>query len=221
MNRILVMMLFSGFLAGMSFGQTTTPERKYCNTCFRGKPKPDCCSFFIFESGWMFNLGRGGYREGKATYLFTADLGLMFNNNNRKAWGGSIHLAADDDGTRFGIGPRYRLWLTKSVAFDLSPKIMFGGGANLGVHRTFPGFAMSASISLSDLISFDSYFQIIPYKLTTYDYFNPLGQPITSVVKETETGLYLGFTGRSYFAPVLPIALGAAIAIALSDEEFF
>lgn len=219
MKRLIFAFLLIFACLSTTIESANAQEKNYCNTCFRGKPKPNCCSFFIFESGWMFNLARAGEPQGKASFIFTADLGMMFNNNNRKAWGGSFHLAADDDGTRFGIGPRYRSWLSKTVAFDLSPKLMFGGGSNYEVHRRFPGFVMSASITLSDLISFDSYFQIIPYYMTTYNYINPIGPPIPSLVKDTETGLYLGISGRSYLAPVLPIALGIAVAVAFSNWD--
>jgi len=158
----------------------------------------------------MFDVARGGYPQDKEGFVFTADFGLMFNNKSSKAFGGTIHLAADDDGTRFGIGPRYRIWLGPKTAIDLSPRIMFGGSDN-SVRRKFPGFSFSASYSLSELLSFDTYFQIIPYEMTNYQYAPP-GPVIPQIVKDTETGLYLGISGRSYLAPVVPLALAIIIA---------
>lgn len=194
-------------------------ELQSCKFCFRGKPKPDCCSFLIFETGWMFNLTSAGDPQGKDGLLFTADLGVMFNRQSSNAWGGSFHIAENDDGTRFGLGPRYRKWLNKEVSFDFSPRLMFGsgGGGYYPVHRRFPGFAFSTSISFKDLISFDSYYQILPYYTTDYNY-NPSGPPIPSIVKGTETGLYLGISGRSYFAPVTAlIGFVAVITVSLGN----
>jgi hypothetical protein len=166
----------------------------------------------------MFDLARGGYPQDKEGFIFVADLGAMFNTKNSKAWGGSFHLAADDDGTRFGIGPRYRIWLGPKTALDFSPKLMFGGSDN-SVKRKFPGFALSASYSMSDLISIDTYFQIIPYETSIYQFGNP-PIPGPAIVEDTETGLYLGVSGRSFLAPVIPLAL-AVIVAATFDSDFF
>lgn len=195
-----------------SIEPTQAQERNYCNTCFRGKPEPHCCSFFIFESGWLFNGFRSGERQGKEDFIITGDLGLMFNIKGSKALGGSLHFAADDDGTKFGIGPRYRVWLKNGLAIDFSPRLMFGGEDNYGVQRKFPGFSFSASISIKDLISIDSYYQIIPYNNVTYVYVSPGNPQPVIVSKGTETGLYLGISGRSYLAPAVLVVLGIAVA---------
>lgn len=160
----------------------------------------------------MFDVARGGYRDDKDGFIFMADFGLMFNTKNSKAWGGTIHLAADDDGSRLGIGPRYRIWTGPSTALDLSPKLLFGGHSNYEVRRKFPGFAFQASYSVGDFFSIDSYFQIIPYDQTIYQYPNPIGPGIPTTVNDTETGLFLGISGRSYLAPLVPLALAIIIA---------
>lgn len=214
MKRFILVLTLGVVLSEVSVSQSVDIQKQeYCNTCFRGKPRPNCCSFIILESGLMFDLARGGYPQDKEGFVFTVDFGLMFNNKNSRAFGGTIHLAADDDGTRFGIGPRYRIWLGPKTAIDLSPRLMFGGNDN-SVHRKFPGFSFSASYSLSELISFDTYFQVIPYEMTTYQPGTPFppGPVNTTIVKDTETGLYLGISGRSYLAPVVPLALAIIIA---------
>ncbi|HEX2897523.1 MAG TPA: hypothetical protein VHP63_05680 [candidate division Zixibacteria bacterium] len=213
MKKFFLVLFLLLALIQSSNSQTADLNKLDCEPCFRGKPRPNCCSFIILESGLMFDLARGGYPEDKEGFVFTADFGLMFNNKSSKAFGGTIHLAADDDGTRFGIGPRYRIWLGPKTALDLSPRLMFGGSDN-SVHRKFPGFSFSASYSLSDLISIDSYFQIIPYELTTTSFYTPPppGPVVPQKEKGTETGLYLGISGRSYLAPVVPLALAIIIA---------
>jgi hypothetical protein len=206
--------VFLAILVCTAVGQDFERDDEICNFCFRGKQLPKCCSFFIFESGMVFSLARSGYPSDKEGFIFTADLGVMFNKKNSKAWGGSFHLAADDDGSRIGIGPRYRIWTGPGKALDLSPKLMFGGSANRGVARKFPGFVFQASYSVGDYFSIDSYFQAIPYKQAVYNYSTPLppGTAFVSFVEKTETGLYLGVSGRSYLAPVVPVALAIIIA---------
>ncbi len=69
-----------------------------CNLCFRGKPKGKCCSFLIFESGLLSRISGSGQPSNKSRFLITADLGLMFNNKNSSAIGGSFHVAGDGNG---------------------------------------------------------------------------------------------------------------------------
>jgi len=221
MKRIIVTIILLSLITGVSIANAQEQGNKLCSFHFRGKPRPECCSFLIFESGLLFGAAVSGEPPDKASFLITADLGLMFNRKNSSALGGSIHLVGDDNGTRFGIGPRYRKWLTRKTALDLSPRLIFGGDDNK-VHRRFPGFAFSASLSLIDLISIDSYYQILPYNATYYYYSNPFGPPIPSVVKDTETGLYFGISGRSYLAPVVPtVAIILAVIVANSLDFSF
>jgi hypothetical protein len=156
----------------------------------------------------MMELSSGGKRPGKEDFIFVADFGMMFNRGMNQAWGGSFHLAADDDGSRFGIGPRYRRWFKNNIALDIAPRLMFGGSSNYSVQRKFPGLALSASISVKELVSFDAYYQMLPYRQEVY---NPLTFQ-TNEIDETETGFYFGVTGRSYLSPVIPVALGILVA---------
>lgn len=203
MKQFMAAFIFLLFLSVVPNQTAHSQEQPYCNFCFRGNPKPNCCTFLIFEGGFLFSAFRAGERSGKEAFLITGDMGVMFNIKNSKAWGGSFHIAADDDGARFGFGPRFRAWYKHNIALDLSPRLMLGGSANYGVRTTFPGFALSASISVKDFVSIDSYFQITPYERILY---NQLGLNPTTV-KETETGLYLGISGRSYLAPAVPVLL--------------
>ncbi len=149
--------------------------------------------------------------------MITGDLGLMFSNRHNSAIGGSFHLAVDDKGTRLGIGPRYRRWLNDKVALDLSPRLLFAGTDD-DVTNRFPGFALSASLSVNELLSVDLYFDILPYERQIYNW--PPQNTVT--VKDTETGLYLGASGRSWGALFLPvIAIAAAILINFDTEVYY
>ena len=113
-----------------------------CNFCFRGKPKGKCCSFLIFETGFLYyGIAESGIRRGTDDLLFTSDLGLMFNNKGSSALGGSFHISAYNNFKSFGFGPRYRKWLGKGVALDLSPLLLIAGTGN----GSYPGFDFSAA----------------------------------------------------------------------------
>jgi len=67
------------FLAAPVNGQKSN-NNEGCNFCFRGEPKGKCCSFLILESGLLSRISGSGQPFGTGKILFTADLGLMFNN---------------------------------------------------------------------------------------------------------------------------------------------
>jgi len=154
------------FLAVPVKGQSSTGTEG-CNFCFRGKPKEKCCSFLILESGFLQRVSGSGQPSNKSRFLITADLGLMFNKNKSSAIGASFHMAADDNGGRFGFGPRYHKWLGQGAAFDLSLRLLFAGMDNT-VKNHYPGIAFSASYSIYELLSIDAYFDIIRYEQQIY-----------------------------------------------------
>ena len=125
----------------------------------------------------------------------------MFNNRNSSAIGASFHLAADYDGGRFGFGPRYHKWLGQGAAFDLSLRLLFAGMDNT-VKNHYPGFAFSASLSIYELLSIDAYFDIIRYEQKIFT-----GVFTIETVTKTQTGLYLGASGRSWAVLTMPIVI--------------
>ena len=190
-----------------AYGQDNT-EGNGCGFCIRGRPKEKCCSFLIYESGLLSRISGSGQPSSLSKLLITTDLGLMFNRSNSSAIGASFHLAADHDYYRFGIGLRYRKWLTKKSALDLSPRLLIAGNARIRTFR-FPGFAFSASYSIYELLSIDAYFDIIRYEKKIYS----ASIPYETTVNKTQTGLYLGASGRSWAVLALPIVFIVAIVI--------
>jgi len=199
------------FLTVPANGQNSTGNGG-CNLCFRGNPKGKCCSFLILESGMLLRVSERGLPSNKAGFLITADLGLMFNNKKSSAIGASFHLAADDNGERFGIGPRFHKWLGKGVALDLSPRVLFAGSDN-SVKNRYPGFAFSASLSIYELLSIDVYFDIIKYERQIFT-----GVFTTETVNKTQTGLYLGASGRSWAVLTMPIV---SIIVIVASGGFY
>ena len=191
-----------------AYGQDNT-EGNGCGFCIRGRPKGKCCSFLIYESGLLSRISGSGQPSSLSKLLITTDLGLMFNRSNSSAIGASFHLAADHDYYRFGIGLRYRKWLTKKSALDLSPRLLIAGTNDRIRTFRFPGFAFSASYSIYELLSIDAYFDIIRYEKKIYS----ASIPYETTVNETQTGLYLGASGRSWAVLALPIVFIVAIVI--------
>ncbi len=188
-------------------GQNSTGNEG-CNFCFRGKPKGKCCSFLIFETGFLYyGIAESGIRRGTDDLLFTADLGLMFNNKGSSALGGSFHISAYNNFKSFGFGPRYRKWLGKGVALDLSPRLLIAGTGN----GSYPGFAFSAALAVNEWFSIDAYLDIVPYERQNY-----LGPSNFETVKETQTALYLGASGRGWVALITSTII-IMVAIELSN----
>jgi len=130
----------------------------------------------------------------------------MFNKKRTSAIGGSLHLSADDNDRQFGLGPRYRKWLTKRVALDLSPRLLIAGTDN-AIDNHFPGFAFSAALAVDGWFSIDAYLYIVPYEKQ-----NILGPSNYETVKGTQTALYLGASGRAWGA-LIPSAIIVIAAI--------
>ncbi|MCH9025317.1 MAG: hypothetical protein IH931_08285 [candidate division Zixibacteria bacterium] len=194
------------FLAVPVNGQNSTGNEG-CNFCFRGKPKGKCCSFLIFESGILRRRAESGIPRGKEDWLITADLGLMFNNKGSSAIGGSFHISAYNNFKSFGFGPRYRKWLGKGVALDLSPLLLIAGTGN----GSYPAFAFSAALAVNEWFSIDAYLDIVPYERQNY-----LGPSNFETVKENQTALYLGASGRGWIALIMSTII-IMVAIDLSN----
>jgi len=100
---------------------TRTPKA----LCFRGRPLPNCRSFLLTE----FDLA---LTEGSVRW----EIGAMHNIGSRSAVGGSLLLrGAENDSSAFGAKIRFRHWLSRVVALDVSSGILVAG------RGTAPGFA--------------------------------------------------------------------------------
>jgi hypothetical protein len=87
----------------------------------RGKPLPEKQWFFVLESGFKWRISNFNNRADEKAGFFTADWGYMRNLNRRSSLGATLSLSGDHDARLFGFRPRYRLWLNRRIALDLSP----------------------------------------------------------------------------------------------------
>jgi hypothetical protein len=102
-------------------------------TCFRGRPKPTCRSFFLTEAdaGLMLTLGsRAGGANGTATRLGVS-VGWMRNVGGRSAVGATLAGGAYVNGGNsafVSFRPRYRYWLSRTASLDVGPGVQWTPG---------------------------------------------------------------------------------------------
>jgi len=151
---LVVAMLAAGLLFvsdPCSAQETSTPHSQHSRAlCWRGKPLPECRSFLITEMGVMARLDDDPFLSDD-WFFFTFDLGWMKNVSPREALGFSGYALAADT-SRLGVRGRYRRWLSRHTAIDISPGILLSG-EDPGVDYDPPGFVLGASANLGDLIA--------------------------------------------------------------------
>ncbi len=101
--------LFVGVVIGIVFA---SPLAGYAQTCFQGKPLPNCKSFWITEITVGIDV-ISSYAGG----LVTPEVGLMANLNKKHAIGGTAFLDITDN-AGFGVKGRYRYWMSKNFSID-------------------------------------------------------------------------------------------------------
>src|SRR5207249_1771837 len=99
---------------------------------WRGRPLPECSSFLITELGIHYLLNPGPTGEREQLYFVTEDLGYMRNLNERSALGGLLHLGGNSDRKALGPAVRYRRWLHKAAAADVTVGLDVAGLFNSG-----------------------------------------------------------------------------------------
>lgn len=177
-----------------------------CGWC-RGKPPPDCRSFWVLESGWNLRQQGNNVRETKEDFLFVADFGYMRNVSSRSAIGGTAYVGADDDGALYGLRARYRFWLHRWFALDISPGILLAGQDNY-MEPQFPGFVGSVSLGFGDWFALKTQFQAIKFKNLSYITWDPFPNDVEHFVSEgTQTAWYIGIQFGSYAAVAFPVVL--------------
>jgi len=131
--------------------ETSAPPTKPSHAlCWRGKPLPECRSFLITEMGVLARLDHAS-SEPDSRIVVMFDLGWMKNVSRREAIGFSGY-ALSGDTSRLGLRGRYRRWLSRHTAIDISPGILLSG-ENSAIDYDPPGFVVGASANLGDLIA--------------------------------------------------------------------
>ncbi len=143
-------------------------------------------------------------------FLFTADVGFRTGGAGPDSWGGVFHVAADGNGSRWGIGPRYRRQLDEGIALDATLGILVSGSDNQ-VAPKYPGGFGSISVLFSGLVSVDLGFDVFAFDTRENFPDTPSG---------TAASIYLGGSLQSYLAPAVPIALLVVAMAAMSSSNY-
>ena len=182
----------------------------------QGKPLPEQNSFWLLETSWSTRLTGSNITPGKLGYLFTVESGYMKNKSPKKSIGGTLFLSGNDNGFTFGTKFRYRYWISKTITLDLSPGLILGGSDNFQTIN-FPGFIMSASYGVKDLIALDLQFQAIKFSGNTY--FNiETFEPFQS--SGTQTSWHIGARFGSYMTIVSSVLFVAILFITVGNQSY-
>ena len=97
----------------------SVPTTGHTQTCFNGKPLPDCKRFWVTE----FTYGKQVDEHAEDGHLLSLDLGMMFNLAKKHAVGGSCYgdfLKDSDwiDNYRVGLKAKYRYWMNSTFSID-------------------------------------------------------------------------------------------------------
>ena len=201
-------------VASPCVAQSDTTSGIPARLCWRGKPAPDCTTFWITEFGvdattssteTVVSLNNGGgnvyryvVRDFDSRFIWT--VGPMFNTGPRTAFGGTLSLSPLGDGYRAALEARRRWWTTKGLALDLS-----AGGLRMGVSnptggsaRDEYGLTAGAFVVGGDLINVNSRVDLLVSG------------------KRARLGTSLGVGGGSYVAVVCSAALGLLLIAFIS-----
>jgi hypothetical protein len=95
-----------------------------------GRPTPEGKGFMVSEFSAGVRLSEKSGPSDNANAFAWWGLGYLKNVDRQNALGGSVKLAADSDGHRYGPLLRYRRWLDHRWGLDL------GAGRYLGAKDT-------------------------------------------------------------------------------------
>jgi hypothetical protein len=156
-------------LASPCVAQSDTVTRIPTRLCWRGRPAPECTTFWITEFGIDANMSSTQVRGsqdygGGAVYRYavrdfdsrlTWTVGPMFNTGPYTALGGTLSLSPVNSGPRIAVEGRRRWWALRGLALDLSAggeRMRLLSPAGTSVHDEY-GLTGGAYVVGGDLIN--------------------------------------------------------------------
>ena len=115
-------------------------------SCFRGRARPHCESFWLTEFGVAVPISGAKYTDGGR--LFTWELGGMKNVGRHFALGAAGFADGGMPSSGIGFRPRARLWLADGNSLEIAPGIVLAGPA------TGPAFSGHVAFNMSDYLAF-------------------------------------------------------------------
>ena len=190
---------FLSIVSALSFILGSTPVN--AQMCFRGKPSPECKSFWITEFGLCYRIDPVQEMDMDKESL-TMELGYMVNHTAKSAFGGTFFLRGGEPMNGLGLRPRYRRWLTTRTSLDLSPGIVLVTWGDFDTAA--PTFSGQIALNGGDWVGITLQADVI-----RYDY------PYSQQHDRTDLAWYAGARFGSYPGVVGTVVfLGLAILIA-------
>lgn len=124
-------------------------------TFWRGRPHPECDSFWIteFGAGWRQNSISNEFRKGEVSgHQIRYELGHMFNLDSRFAVGGTLSMTGLQEG-HFGLNGRVRFWKDRNWSLDLAPGMTFYSNVNNDEYSLqYPSFTGRLIVNYADFV---------------------------------------------------------------------
>ncbi len=166
----------------------------------QGKPMPDQKTLWAFETSYKSRISSSKSLRYVEYDLLTAELGFYKNVSSKKSVGVSLYMSSGDIGTMFGIKYRQRDWLAEDVSLELAPGVIFASKSSYTTKQKAPSLIGSATLNLSDLLSFELHLQAIRYSYRGFLY-NPNTQKAEAVkLSGTQPSAYIGIKFGSFLA---------------------
>jgi hypothetical protein len=212
MRPILAMLLFLAAAPCHAQSDTVAPAPRHL--CWRGKPSPECSSFWITEFGVddmlastqrviAQNFGGGDvyrYEARDFDSRFVWMIGPMFNRGSRQAIGGTLSISPLGGRYRAAVEARRRWWAAEGLGLDLSAGALRMGVPNATgtANRTAYGVTAGAFVVGADLININGRADVL------------------FAGGKARFGTSVGVGGGSYAAVVGSLILGALVLAIIS-----
>lgn len=190
--------------------------------CFRGKPLPDCKSFWIVEMQGVlpvFQTRRAiaysnaqPLRRGAFSSQVEWNVGHMVNVNRTWALGGELTLGSGNDNPLTGLRARARRWVGPDVSLEGEAGVLWSN-ADHATGSSLAGPTLGMRLNIRDQGAFFVRWDVIPIP-ETYEagaFHDPGG---------TQHGLSVGVTAGTVPALAATGALGIAVLVVLSTVSF-
>lgn len=199
LNALILLCLTTTAAFGQNASSSDTAHAR-SNFTFTAKPYEKTKNYMVYEIGFKMQVFGPSFRYKDAYQMWTVDLGMMHNLNEKTAIGASLYGSSGFLASTLGIKPRIRRWLDKSRGVDFSAGLLFlshGNSPYSGKYK-WPGFISSVSVDMFRWLSADLSLETLSLNK---------GGSVTS--------LYLGVNGKDYAALAETGFLVALVAIVL------
>lgn len=182
-------------------------ESSVRSECFRGRPSPECKSFWITESAAYFPLDDRGRKDYIRRGYYLLEIGRMYNLPDRFAIGATLSTGYNDGYEDFRLlaGLRIRRWMSRRLGVDLSMGAILKQGSSMGEGSgdTPPAPYLQTVVMYGDLIGITARAELYRSKYTGVERVDCYG----GLKFGSEPGVAIGAAGVVGFAVGICIAL--------------